>query len=317
MTRQLAHRPVPPLHRLRDARAVPQGVTPEAGYSGRPCLSAIPAMMARRSSASRGEPREQARAARRAADDALAHEITVLHIASRCTCGVPRIHAELRRLDRRVNRKRVERIMRERDIAGVTRRKRRSLTRPAKRAVPAADLIGRDFTADAPGRKLVGDITCIPTDEGWLYLATWLDLATREIVGYSMADHHRASLVVDALKMAAGRGRLQPGCIAHSDRGSEYTSDELRREIHRSGLRQSMGRTGSCYDNAAAESFFALLKEEIGTRHWPDRTTARAEIFTFIETFCNRRRLRKHPAWGHLTPLEIRQRHEQEHALAA
>ncbi|MFE4960756.1 IS3 family transposase [Streptomyces sp. NPDC056653] len=181
----------------------------------------------------------------------------------------------------------MERIMRERGIAGVTRRKRRSLTRPAKRAVPAADLIGRDFTADAPGRKLVGDITYIPTDEGWLYLATWLDLATREIVGYSMADHHRASLVVDALTMAAGRGRVQPSCIAHSDRGSEYTSDELRREIRRLGLRQRMGRTGSCYDNAAAESFFALLKEEIGTRYWPDRTTARAEIFTFIETFYN------------------------------
>ncbi|WP_328406510.1 IS3 family transposase [Streptomyces sp. NBC_00390] len=259
----------------------------------------------------------QARAARRAVDDVLAHEITVLHIASRCTYGVPRIHAELRRLDRRVNRKRVERIMRERDIAGVTRRKRRSLTRPANRAVPAADLIGRDFTADAPGRKLVGDITFIPTDEGRLYLATWLDLATREIVGYSMADHHRASLVVDALAMAAGRGRLQPGCIVHPDRGAEYTSDELGREIRRLGLRQSVGRTGSCYDNAAAESFFALLKEEIGTRRRPDRTTARAEIFAFIETFYDRRRLRKHPAWGYLTPLEIRQRHEQEHALAA
>ncbi|MFE4654864.1 integrase core domain-containing protein, partial [Streptomyces sp. NPDC056707] len=115
----------------------------------------------------------------------------------------------------------------------------------------------------------------------------------------------------------AGRGRLQPGCIAHSDRGSEYTSDELRREISRFGLRQSMGRTGSCYDNAAAESFFALLKAEIGTRCWPDRTTARAEIFAFIETFYNRKRLRKHPAWGYLTPLETRQRHEQGHALAA
>lgn len=261
-----------------------------------------------------GEP---ARATRRAADDALAHEITVLHIASRCTYGVPRIHAGLRRLDRRVNRKRVERIMRERDITGVTRRKRRSLTRPAKKAVPAHDLIGRDFTAAAPGRKLVGDITYIPTDEGWLYLATWLDLATREIVGYSMADHHRASLVVDALTMAAGRGRLQTGCIVHSDRGAEYTSDELRREISRLGLRQSMGRTGSCYDNAAAESFFALLKAEIGTRRWPDRTTARAEIFAFIETFYNRKRLRRHPVWGYLTPLETRQRHEQEHALAA
>ncbi|MET8402920.1 IS3 family transposase [Streptomyces sp900116325] len=260
---------------------------------------------------------EQARTARKAADDALAHEITVLHIASKRTYGVPRIHAELCRLERRVNRKRVERIMRERNIAGITRRKRRSLTRPAKKAVPATDLLGRDFTASAPGQRLVGDITYIATDEGWLYLATWLDLATREIVGYSMADCHRASLVVDALNMAAGRSDLQPGCIVHSDRGSEYTSDELRREIGKLGLRQSMGRTGSCYDNAAAESFFALLKEEIGTRHWPDRATARAEIFAFIETFYNRKRLRKHPVWGYLTPLETRQRHEQGHALTA
>jgi transposase InsO family protein len=165
--------------------------------------------------------------------------------------------------------------------------------------------------------KLVGDITYIPTDQGWLYLATWLDLATREIVGYSMADHHRAGLVVDALKMAAGRGQLKPGCIAHSDRGSEYTSDELRREIGRLGLRQSMGRTGSCFDNAAAESFFALLKEEIGTRCWPDRSSARADIFAFVETFYNRQRLRRHPRWGYLTPLETRQRLEQEHALVA
>ncbi|MEW2708291.1 IS3 family transposase [Streptomyces koyangensis] len=217
---------------------------------------------------------------------------------------MPRIHAELRRLDRRVNRKRVERIMRERDITGITRRKRRSLTRPAKKAVPAHDLIGRDFTAAAPGQKLVGDITYIPTDEGWLYLATWLDLATREVVGYSMADHHRASLVVDALTMAAGRSDLQPGCVVHSDRGAEYTADELRREIRRLGLRQSMGRTGSCYDNAAAESFFALLKAEIGTRRWPARNTARAEIFTFIETYYNRKRLRRHPVWGYPTPLD-------------
>ncbi|MGW1951095.1 IS3 family transposase, partial [Streptomyces sp. NPDC001940] len=114
----------------------------------------------------------RARAARKAADDALAHEITVLHIASKHTYGVPRIHAELCRLDRRVNRKPVERVMRERDIAGVTRRKRRSLTRPAKKAVPAADLLGRDFTASAPGLRLVGDITYIATGEGWLYLAT-------------------------------------------------------------------------------------------------------------------------------------------------
>ncbi|MFE9924853.1 IS3 family transposase [Streptomyces sp. NPDC005774] len=195
--------------------------------------------------------------------------------------------------------------------------RRQGLTRPAKRAVPAADLLGRDFTAPSPGMRLVGDITFIATEEGWLYLATWLDLATREIVGYSMADHHRASLALDALAMAAGRGRLQPGCIVHSDRGSEDTSEELRREIGRLKLRQSMGRTGSCFDNAVAESFFAVLKEEIGTRRWPDRATAPAEIFAFIETFYNRKRLRKHPHWGYLTPLEIRQRHKQGHALVA
>jgi transposase InsO family protein len=132
-----------------------------------------------------------------------------------------------------------------------------------------------------------------------------------------MAGHHRASLLADALDVAAGRGRLKPGCIAHFDRGSDYSPDETRREMERLGFQQSMGRTGSCYDNAAAESFFALLKEEIGTRRWPDRATARAEIFAFIEIFYNRKRLRKHPAWGYLTPLEIRQRHEQGHALAA
>jgi putative transposase len=226
---------------------------------------------------------EEAREARTRADDALAHEITVIHLASKGAYGVPRVHAELRRLGRAVNRKRVERVMRERRIAGITRRRHRSLTRPDKQARPAPDLIGRDFTAARPGTRLVGDITYLPTLEGWLYLACWLDLATREVVGYAMADHHRAELVVDALRMAHGRGGLHPGCITHSDRGSEYTSAEFLAEIRTLGLRQSTGRTGSCFDNAAAESFWAVLKEEIGTRIWPDRATARADVFAFIE----------------------------------
>ncbi|MFJ9909187.1 IS3 family transposase, partial [Streptomyces sp. NPDC101152] len=209
----------------------------------------------------------------------------------------------------------VARLMREHGIQGAHRRRRRSLTRPDRKAKPAADLIGRDFHAEIPGTKLVGDITALPTGEGWLYLACWLDLATREVVGYSMADHHRATLVVDALTMAAGRGRLQPGCIVHSDRGSEYTSSQFRHHIRELDLRQSCGRTGSCFDNAAAESFWALLKEEIGTRVWPDRAAARAEVFDFIETFYNRRRLRKHKVFGYLTPAETRQR--QQHSLAA
>ncbi|MFF3390130.1 IS3 family transposase [Streptomyces sp. NPDC002669] len=245
------------------------------------------------------------RAARRAADQTLVQ----IHVGSRQTCGVPRVHAELRRPGRRVNRKRAARLMREHGIQGVTRRKRRSPTRPDRKARPAPDLIGRDFHAEVPGTKLVGDITALPTGEGRRYLARRLDLATREVVGYSMAGHHRAELVVDALDMAHGRGGLQPGCVIHSDRGSEYTPARFRDPITELSLRQSCGRTGSCFDNAAAESFWALLKEEIGTRIWPDRATARADVFDFIETFCNRRRLRRHKVFGYLTPTETRQRH--------
>ncbi|MFI2368435.1 IS3 family transposase [Streptomyces sp. NPDC018833] len=150
---------------------------------------------------------EAARRARQSADDALAQEITVPHLASRRAYGVPRIHAELRRRGRGVNRKRVARVMRERDIRGVTRRKRRSLTRPDMKAKPAPDLIGRDFHAERPGTELVGDITCLPTAEGWLYLACRLDPATREVVGHAMAGHHRAELVVDALPVHTHRPR--------------------------------------------------------------------------------------------------------------
>jgi transposase InsO family protein len=252
----------------------------------------------------------EAREARRRADAALAHEITVIHIASRRNYGVPRVTAELRRQGRPVNRKRVERVMREHGITGNSRRTgRRSLTKADTKAAPSPDLIGRDFTATRPGTKIVGDITYIPTAEGWLDLASWLDLATREVIGYS--------IVVDALDMAAALGRLEPGCVIHSDRGSEYTSGQLRIRITELGYRQSMGRTGSCFDKAAAESFWAILKEEIGTRFWPDRATARADIFDFVETFYNRRRLRNHIHWGYLTPHETRLRYQQGQALAA
>ncbi len=157
---------------------------------------------------------QEAREARRRNDEALAHEITMVHLASRKNYGVPRVTAALRRRGRVVNHKRVARVMREYKIAGNSRRTgRRSLTKADTKAVPSPDLIGRDFTAARPGTKVVGDITYIPTAEGWLYLASWLDLATREVIGYSMADHHRAELVVDALDMAAGLGRLAPGCV--------------------------------------------------------------------------------------------------------
>ncbi|MCX5323558.1 IS3 family transposase [Streptomyces sp. NBC_00120] len=185
-----------------------------------------------------------ARRVRQRAEDELVAEIRVLHAASRGAYGAPRIQAALARAGRRVNRKKIERLMRE-HMCGITRRRRRGLTRQARRAVFAADLVRRDFTASRPGTRLVGDMTELVTAEGKVYLATCIDLAAREVIGWAMADHHRAELPVTALRMAAGRGQLERGCIMHTDRGSEYTSDEFRSEIRKLGMRQSMGRVGS------------------------------------------------------------------------
>lgn len=258
-----------------------------------------------------------ARRRRDRAEEALVWEIRVLHAGSRGAYGAPRIHAALLRAGRVVNIKRVERLMRVNGIVGITRRRRRGLTRQAKRAVFAADLIGRDFTAPRPGMRLVGDMTELVTLEGKLYLATCIDLATREVIGWAMADHHRVELPVTALRMAAGRGQLEEGCIMHTDRGSEYTSSEFRSVIRELRMRQSMGRVGSCYDNAAAESWFALLKAEIGTSVWTTRAEARADVFRFIEVEYNRTRLRKHPELGYLTPLETRARLRHDFTPAA
>ncbi|GLW58876.1 transposase [Kitasatospora phosalacinea] len=258
-----------------------------------------------------------ARRVRQRAEEKLVAEIRVLHAGSRGAYGAPRVHAALVRAGRVVNRKRVERLMREHRIAGVTRRRRRGLTRQAKRAVFAADLICRDFSAPRPGMRLVGDMTELVTEEGKLYLATCIDLATREVVGWALADHHRAELAIAALRLAAGRGQLEAGCIMHTDRGSEYTSAEFRSLIRELGMRQSMGRVGSCYDNAAAESWFALLKAEIGTTVWATRAQARADVFRFIEVEYNRTRLRRHPEFGYLTPLETRARLQLDFTPAA
>lgn len=160
-------------------------------------------------------------------------------------------------------------------------------------------MIGRDFTAPRPGMRRVGGMTELVTLEGELSLATCIDLATREVVGRAMADHHRAELPVAALRMAAGGGGLEHRCIMHTDRGSGDTSDELRTEIHNLCMRQSMGCVGSCHDDAAAESWFALLEAEIGTTVWETREAARADAFGYIEVEYNRsglRRLRiRHP----------------------
>lgn len=255
-----------------------------------------------------------ARQVRAEAEDELAAQIRGIHREHRGAYGSPRVTDELRRRGRRVNRKRVERIMRERHIVGVTRRRRRSLTKQDTAAAPAPDLIGRDFTAPAPGQRLVGDITYLPTQEGWLYLATTIDLYNREVVGHAMAPHMRAELVCDAVQLAHRRGLVDHDAIFHSDRGSQYTSTEFGITLKRLRMRASMGRVGSCYDNAVAESFFASLKAEIGTRVWATRAEARRDVFAYL-AYYNRHRL--HSTLKRCTPYEARACYRQPIALAA
>lgn len=185
--------------------------------------------------------------------------------------GALRVTRELQRLGVPVGRRVVARLMRENGICGRTRRKRRNLTKADAGAAAVPDLIRRDFTAPMPGLKLAGDITCFPTAEGWLYLATALDLCSKELIGYAIAPHMRASLAVDALTAACRTGIVAGNAIMHTDRGSQYHSKVYRHCLRRLEIRQSTSRTGSCLDGAAAESFFATLKTEIGVDFWPDR----------------------------------------------
>jgi transposase InsO family protein len=257
---------------------------------------------------------QPARQERAQAEDELAAEIRTIHGEHKGSYGSPRVTDELRRRGRRVNRKRVERVMRERHIVGITRRRRRSLTKQDTTAPPAPDLIGRDFTSPAPGHRFVGDITYLPTQEGWLYLATTIDLFNREVVGHAMATHMRAELVSDAVELAHRKGLVKPQAIFHSDRGSQYTSAEFRTTLKTLHMRGSMGRVGSCYDNAVAESFFATLKAEIGTRVWATRAEARRAVFAYL-TYYNRNRL--HSTLKHRTPYEARVCYRRPIALAA
>jgi transposase InsO family protein len=258
-----------------------------------------------------GEPDREKRAA---AENSLAVEISEIHREHRGAYGSPRVAVELRRRGRAVNRKRVERIMRHHAIVGVTRRRRRSLTRPDQTVAPAPDLIGRDFTAARPGQRLVGDITYLPTAEGWLYLATVIDLHNREVIGYAMAQHMRASLVCEAVEVAHRRGLVRPGAIFHSDRGAQYTSTEFASTLRACRMRPSMGRVGSCFDNSPAESWFATCKSEIGTQVWQTREQARRDVFAYL-AYYNHQRL--HSTLGYRTPYEARVMYRQDAALAA
>ena len=221
------------------------------------------------------------------------------------TYGYRRIHAELVRAGERVGDELVRKLMRELNLVPVQPKpyKRTTIRGEADPAVP--DLVARDFTAQRPGAKLVGDITFIPTWEGWLFLATVIDCFNKEVIGWAMAEHMRTELVTDALDMAARNHVLEPDCITHSDRGTQYTSAEYVAKLDELGLRHSLGRTGICWDNALAESFFASLKNErVHHMVYPTRKKAKEDIARYIELFYNRRRI--HSALGYRTPHEVR-----------
>lgn len=235
----------------------------------------------------------------------LADKIAALFQAFNATYGYRRIHAELLRAGERVGPELVRKLMREMGLITVQPRPFRTTTEPDPSSPDTVDLVKRDFTAQRPGTKVVGDITYIRTWQGWLYLAVLTDCATREVIGYAMAEHMRTELVCDAVAMAMRNGRLEADCIMHSDRGTQYTSAEYREKLVELGLRHSVGRTGQCWDNALAESFFASLKNErVHHMVYPTRKAAKEDIARYIELFYNHRRI--HSALGYRTPHEVR-----------
>ncbi len=238
------------------------------------------------------------------ADAELTQRIIAVHDDSAGTYGAPRVHAELRAQGRRHSRKRIARLMRAAGRRGRAPRRWRTTTIPDPTgAVVRADLVGRDF-AVAPGQvntRWCGDITYINTWEGWLYLATVIDLASRRVVGWAVADNLRTDLVAKALSNAVATRRPSPSVIFHSDRGCQYTSGQYRQLADQLGVRLSVGRRGQCWDNAVAESFFATIKAELlDRRAWPTRAAAERAIFEWIEGWYNTRR--RHSTLGYLSP---------------
>jgi putative transposase len=246
--------------------------------------------------------------ARARTDAALLKRIRTVHASSRETYGAPRVHAELRAGGERHGRKRIARLMRDAGLVGASRRRHGPITtRRDKDARPAPDLVDRNFAADSPNQLWVADITFVPTAAGFLYLAVVLDAWSRRIVGWSMANHLRTELVLDALQMAIGQRRPAGQVIHHSDQGSQYTSLAFGNRCREASVRPSMGSVGDAYDNAMCESFFATLEcELLDRRRFASQVEARIACFSFIEGWYNPVRL--HSALGYRSPI----RYEQE-----
>jgi putative transposase len=244
---------------------------------------------------------------RSVSDVRLLELIHAIHAESDGTYGAPRIHAELGARGVRVGRKRVERLMRRHSLSGLPRRRRKGKTTVRVPGVrPAPDLVRRDFKPTEPNRLWVADLTEVATWEGQLYLAVVLDCFSRRVVGWSMKEHMRAELVVEALEMAVGRRQPAAGLVHHSDQGSQYVSLRFGQRCRGAGIRISMGARASALDNAVCEAFFASLKRErLKRRSWPTRREAQSAIFEWIEGWYNPRRL--HSTLGYLSPNNYEQ----------
>jgi len=237
----------------------------------------------------------------------LSQQIQAIHKQSRKTYGAPRIHAALKDKGFQVGRHRVARLMSQQGIC-VRPRRRFKTTTDSNHPFPIAEnLLNRDFTTTEPDKAWVADITYIPTAQGWLYLAVIIDLFSRRVVGWSMAEHMRVDLVTSALQAALGH-RLPAitGLTFHSDRGSQYASHDYRKALQAAGISCSMSRRGNCWDNAVAESFFGTLKTEfIHTQSFVNREDTKTAIVEWIEVFYNRQRI--HSTLDYRSPIQFEQ----------
>ena len=260
--------------------------------------------------------RKRSKSLRCIENEALLQEIIEIHEASRNTYGGRKITHEINRKSQMpVNHKRVERIMRENGIRSKSHKKYKATTNSKHNLPVAENILNRDFTADRPGQKMVSDITYIPTDEGWLYLAGVMDLCGDKIVGMAMDGRMTKELVISALKDAIYHTKITKGCILHSDRGSQYCSLDYQELAKEHGFISSMSRKGNCWDNAPMESFWGKLKQEwLNGQHIRTREEAKSAVFEYIWIFYNRKRI--HEGNGYLTPEAYYRIHQTDLKVA-
>ena len=253
-----------------------------------------------------------------AADRVLRVHIKATHRRSHGTYGVPRMTVELRAEGHAVGRTRVGRLMRELGLQGIPKRRFRGTTTDSDHTDRVAEnLLDRQFTVAEPDTIWVGDITYLPTAEGWVYLAVLIDLFSRKVVGWALRSHMRTELCLSALQQAVTTRRPVRGLLHHTDRGSQYTSEHYQNALDAFGATPSMSRKGNCWDNAVSESFFGTMEQElvIPKGPWPDQEAARRAVSDYIHGFYNHQR--RHSTLGYLSPVDYEAAHRTQEARAA